>query len=102
MPVPRPTPSAPTVEPIDLDRLGGATEATVVERIGRPDAVREQSPGKIWVYSHNRCQVEVYLYPRVGYGTMGVLGTAILPADLSAGERDRCRRDLARRSAKAG
>ena len=74
----------------------------MLARIGHPDAIREQSPGKVWVYSQSGCQVEVYMFPRVGYGSMGVLGTAILPATLSADDRDRCRRSLARRSAKAG
>lgn len=100
-PVPVPRPDRPAVEPFDLDQLGGATESAVTSMIGPPDEVREQPPGKIWVYSHGECRVEVYLYPSVDVGSMAVLGTAIMPSDLPNGDRDRCRRGLARRTATA-
>jgi hypothetical protein len=100
-PVPVPRPERERVEPVDLDRLGGVTESTVVATIGAPDSVREQPPGKVWIYSHGACRVEVYLYPSVDVGNMAVLGTAIVPNSLADAERERCRRDLARRTAKA-
>ncbi len=100
MPVPRPE-RAPSSPPFDLGRLGGASESAVVSLIGLPDAIREQQPGKVWVYSHGACRVEVFLYPSVDIGSMAVLGTALVPDTLAEAERDRCRRSLARRSAKA-
>jgi hypothetical protein len=99
--VPVPRPASAKVEPFDLRTLRGATESTVVTLIGQPDSIREQSPGKVWVYNHGACQIEVHMYPSVDLGSMGVLGTAILPPSLGDGDRDRCRRSLARRTARA-
>lgn len=99
-PVPQPRPQRETVEPYDLARLGGATESAVLGEIGQPDEIREQPPGKVWVYSQESCKVEVYLYPSVDVGSMAVLGTTLLPSDMANGERDRCRRSFARRTAK--
>lgn len=98
VPVPRPQRALP---PFDLGQLGGATESAVVSMIGVPDEIREQQPGKVWVYNHGACRVEVYLYPSVDVGSMAVLGTALSPDTLAESERDRCRRSLARRTAKA-
>ncbi|MEQ8817467.1 MAG: hypothetical protein RLO51_22075 [Thalassobaculum sp.] len=98
-PVPVPRPERPS-PPFDLGQLGGATESTVVSTLGMPDNVREQQPGKVWVYRHGGCQVEVFLYPSVDVGNMAVLGTALMPDTLAEPERDRCRRDLARRMSK--
>lgn len=100
-PVPVPRPSRPEVEPFDLAQLGGATESAVVVMIGHPDAVRERPPGKVWVYNQGACQVEVYMYPSVDVGSMAVLGTSLAPDTLQPSDRDRCRRGLARRTAKA-
>jgi|GEM_PF-713254 len=97
--VPVPRPDRPASAPFDLGLLGGATESTVVSMIGRPDEIREQPPGKVWVYSHGACSVEVYLYPSVDVGSMAVLGTALVPDTLAGPERERCRRSLARRTA---
>lgn len=101
MPMPVPRPEHAASEPFRLERLGGATESAVVGMIGPPDEVRDQSPGKVWVYNHGVCRVEVYLYPSVDVGSMAVLGSALTPNTLADGERDRCRRSLARRTAKA-
>lgn len=101
MPMPVPRPEHAASEPFRLERLGGATESAVVGMLGAPDEVRDQSPGKVWVYNHGVCRVEVYLYPSVDVGSMAVLGSALTPNTLAEGERDRCRRGLARRTAKA-
>src|SRR3546814_17563766 len=69
--------------------------------IGPPDEVRERPPGKVWVYNHGPCRVEVYLYPSVDVASMAVLGSALAPDSLADDVRDRCRRILARRTAKA-
>lgn len=100
-PVPVPRPRHTAVEPFDLGRLGGAAESSVLAMIGTPDEVREQPPGKVWVYSHATCRLEVYLYPSVDVGSMAVLGTTLAPGDLADGDRERCGRSLARRTAKA-
>lgn len=100
-PVPVPRPQQAAVEPFDLGQLGGATESSVVAMIGPPDEVRAQPPGKVWVYSHAACRLEVYLYPSVDVGTMAVLGTDLTPGDLASGDRDRCGRSLTRRTVKA-
>ncbi|HEY9567693.1 MAG TPA: hypothetical protein VIR38_06355 [Thalassobaculum sp.] len=98
-PVPRPEHAEP--EPFRLEQLGGASEIAVVGMIGPPDEVRERPPGKVWVYNHGPCRVEVYLYPSVDVGSMAVLGSALAPDSLADDDRDRCRRSLARRTAKA-
>lgn len=100
-PVPVPRPDRPSVQPFDLEQLGGATESAVIAMIGKPDEIREQPPGMVWVYSQGTCRVEVHLYPSVDVGSMAVLGTALVPGDMANGDRDRCRRSLARRTARA-
>ena len=97
-PVPVPRPGRSEDRPFDLDRLGGATESDVLGMIGDPDEIRPQPPGKVWVYDHGSCRVEVYLYPSVDVGSMAVLGTAMVPPGLPTAERDRCRRELAHRA----
>jgi len=97
-PVPVPRPGRPADKPFDLDRLGGATESDVLAMIGDPDEIRPQPPGKVWIYGHGSCRVEVYLYPSVDVGSMAVLGTALVPAGLPAAEQERCRRGLAHRA----
>lgn len=99
-PVPVPRPGVPPVEPFNLERLGGSTESAVVAMLGAPDETRPQPPGKVWVYRQGSCRLEVFLYPSVDVGSMAVLDTALVPNDLAAGERDRCRRGLARRTVK--
>lgn len=97
-PVPVPRPDRPRAEPFDLARLDGSTEAAVVAMIGQPDEVREQSPGKVWVYRHGSCRVEVHMYPSVDVDNMAALGAAIVPSTLAQGERERCRRSLGERT----
>lgn len=97
-PVPVPRPRRPADKPFDLDRLGGATESDVLAMIGDPDEIRPQTPGKVWIYDHGSCRVEVYLYPSVDVGSMAVLGTALVPDGLPAAEQERCRRGLAHRA----
>lgn len=100
LPTPTPRPDTPAAEPFRLERLGGATESAVVALIGQPDEIVDRPPGKVWIYSHGICRVEVYLYPSVDVGSMAVLGSALTPNTLAEGDRDRCRRNLARRTAK--
>lgn len=100
-PTPVPRPERPSLPPFDLAQLGGATESSVVALLGAPDEIRDQSPGKVWIYNHSGCSIEVYLFPSVDVGSMAVLGTAMLPDTLADAERVRCRRNLARRTAKA-
>lgn len=101
LPTPVPRPDNPVAEPFRLERLGGATESAVVGMIGEPDEIREQSPGKIWIYTIGVCRVEVYLYPSVDVGRLAVLGSTITPGNLAESDRDRCRRGLARRTVRA-
>jgi len=101
-PTPVARPARPQVEPFQLDQLGGATESAVTAMIGRPDEIRDQPPGKVWVYNHGACRVEVYMYPSVDVGSMAALGAAIMPAELSEDDRARCRRSLARRTGVVG
>lgn len=101
LPTPVPRPDVPGAEPFQMERLGGATESSVTAMLGPPDEIVDRPPGKVWIYNHGACRVEVYLYPSVDVGSMAVLGSAINPNTLAEGERDRCRRNLARRTVKA-
>jgi len=87
-----PTTTAPTSPPLAV-RLKGLSEAEAEALLGRPAAVEEKAPARVWVYRAKACSLRVAFFPQ-----MATLDFRVLSVELSekgdAAARSRCEADL--------
>lgn len=78
-------------------KLVGLSEGETAEMLGRPAEEAEQSPGKVWTYRTDGCQLTVHLFPDMDKGGFYAL-------DYTAGEapRDWCLSRIAQEARKRG
>ncbi|MGE5503505.1 MAG: hypothetical protein ACM31L_03695 [Actinomycetota bacterium] len=78
-------------------KLVGLSEAETADVLGRPAEETEQSPGKVWTYRTDGCQLTVHLFPDMDKGGFYAL-------DYAAGEapRDWCLARIAQDARKKG
>ena len=83
---------APTPPPLAV-RLKGLSEAEAETLLGRPVAVEEKAPARVWIYRVKACSVRVAFFPQ-----MATLDFRVLSVELSEkgdeAARARCEADL--------
>ena len=52
----------------DIKSLKGETSDHVTTLLGAPDFRRADKPAELWQYRHDKCSVDLFLYPRDGGG----------------------------------
>ena len=68
-PVAEPEATTPTHPNIKI--LKGKTSDKLTELLGAPDFRRTDKPAELWQYRHDKCSVDLFMYPRDG-GGLGV------------------------------
>jgi len=80
----------PPTEGADPELLVGMDEGAVAATLGRPSAVREVPPAKIWRYSGTDCVVSVYFYLNLESQVFQVLRYEIVPRPTSIVDGTTC------------
>ena len=52
----------------DIKTLRGEASDRVTTLLGAPDFRRTDKPAELWQYRHDKCSVDLFLYPRDGGG----------------------------------
>tara|TARA_A100001388_G_C28413354_1_gene331617 strand:+ start:90 stop:554 length:465 start_codon:yes stop_codon:yes gene_type:complete len=65
-PVAEPEAATPTHPNIKI--LKGKTSEKLTELLGAPDFRRTDKPAELWQYRHDKCSVDLFMYPRDGGG----------------------------------
>ncbi len=52
----------------DIKTLKGEASDRVTTLLGAPDFRRVDKPAELWQYRHDKCSVDLFLYPRDGGG----------------------------------
>ena len=100
---PAAVPKASELTYLDIKALRGETSYRVTTLLGAPDFRRADKPAELWQYRHDKCSVDLFLYPRDGGGlsvdfldvrtygdqnlSLQACFVAILKAKANAGER---------------
>ena len=51
-----------------VETLNGETSERVTTLLGMPDFRRTDQPAELWQYRHDKCSLDLFLYPRAGGG----------------------------------